>query len=171
MWGFGMSTFRIFRVALVAVPVLLIAACASDPARLPLGGTRDQVLQQLGPPTAIYPDKSGERLQYSRGPLGFEVTNVDIDSTGRVRSVTQELDEGLFDRTIQPGSWREQDILRTYGRPYEITRVLAFDGTVWTWRYRHINDRRLLYVYVDQTGVVDHFNVGDDLLDDNRHRH
>lgn len=146
---------------------LTLAACASDPSRLQLGTSRPDVLQQLGTPTAIYALSAGERLQYSRAPAGFEVSNVDLDASGRVRSVRQELDESLFGSTIEPGRWRMEDVLRTYGPPLQRTRVSAFQGEVWTWRYRHINSRRFLYIYIDPSGVVDHYNVGDDLASDN----
>lgn len=144
----------------------LLAGCASDPSRVQPGTGRDQVLQQLGAPTAVYRTPTGDRLQYSRGPAGFQVSNVDLDASGRVRSVRQELDEGLFGSTIRPGEWRVEDIYFTYGPPFEQTRVTSFDGTVWSWRYLHINNRRLLYIYVDPTGRVDHYNVGDDLMRD-----
>jgi len=144
----------------------LLAGCASDPSRVPLGTDRAQALQQLGPPTSIYALPGGEqRLQYSYGPAGFAVFNIDLDATGHVRSVRQELDEGLFGSTIRPGEWRVEDVLRTYGPPYEQSRVTSFNGVVWSWRYLHINNRRFLYIYIDPTGRVDHYNVGDDLLD------
>ncbi len=157
------------RSALAAV-CLALAACASDPSRVPSGATRDQVLQQIGTPTAVYRMPQGERLQYSRGPAGFTVFNIDLDASGRVRSVRQELQEGLFDSTIRPGEWQVEDVLRTYGRPYQQTRVASFNGTVWSWRYLQINSRRFLYIYVDPGGRVDHFNVGDDLEFDDRRR-
>ncbi|WP_256354159.1 hypothetical protein [Variovorax sp. dw_308] len=141
-----------------------LTGCAGEPTRLPLDSTRAETLQRLGPPTATYAlADGGERLQYSRAPAGFEVNNVDLDKAGRVVSIRQELDEGLFGNTIQPGAWREPDVLRTYGRPFEISRVTSFDGDVWTWRYKWHNTIRLLYLYVDPQGVVDHYNVGDDL--------
>ncbi|MDM0065141.1 hypothetical protein [Variovorax sp. J31P207] len=155
-----------FTLKAAAVATLLgglLAGCASDPSRVPLGAPRDAVLQQLGPPTATYRFTGGERLQYSRGPAGFQVSNVDLDAAGRVQSVRQELDEGLFGGTIRPGEWRIPDVLFTYGPPYQQTRVTSFNGTVWSWRYLHINNRRFLYIYVDPTGLVDHYNVGDDL--------
>ncbi len=123
----------------------LLAGCANDPSRLPLGVDRAQALQQLGPPTAIYAlPGAEERLQYSYGPAGFAVFNVDLDAAGHVRSVRQELSEGLFGNTIRPGEWRVEDVLRTYGRPYEQSRVSSFDGVVWSWRYLQINNRRFL---------------------------
>ena len=153
---------RSWLAAVVVASALM--GCASEPTRLPLGTTRDQALQQLGTPTARYPlPNGGERLQYSRAPMGFEVSNIDVDASGHVVSVRQELFEGLFDSTIKPGVWRVDDVLRTYGRPYEITRVTSFNGDVWTWRYKSINARRLLYIYVRPDGVVDHYHTGDDL--------
>lgn len=153
---------RAWFAAVVAASVLM--GCASEPTRLPLGTTRDQALQQLGAPTAIYPlQGGGERLQYSRAPMGFEVSNIDVDASGHVVSIRQELFEGLFDSTIKPGVWRVDDVLRTYGRPYEITRVSSFNGDVWSWRYKSMNAHRLLYIYVRPDGVVDHYHTGDDL--------
>lgn len=144
----------------------LVAGCASDPSRLELGRSRAEALQQLGTPTAVYPSSSGERLQYSRAPAGTEVNNVDLDAAGRVVSVRQELDERLFGSTIQPDIWRVADVLRTYGRPMEISRVTSFNGVVWSWRYRAMNSFRFLYIYIDPQGLVDHYSVGDDLTRD-----
>ena len=150
---------------------LALGACAGDPTRMQLGSTRSEVLQQLGQPTAIYALPGGERLQYSRAPAGFEVSNVDLDASGRVRSVRQELDESLFGSTIEPGRWRVEDVLRTYGPPLERARVWSFQGEVWTWRYRQMNARRFLYIYIAPDGVVQHYNVGDDpTSDSNRAR-
>lgn len=145
----------------------LLAGCAAEPTRLALGSSREQTLRELGAPTAVHAlPGGGERLQYSRAPAGFEVNNVDLDASGRVVSVRQELDERLFDRTIQPnvGRWREADVLRTYGRPFEITQVSSFDGGIWTWRYKWQNSPRLLYIYIDPTGVVQRYHTGDDLM-------
>ncbi len=141
----------------------LLAGCAGDPNRLAVGRSRADVLGQLGTPTATYPLGSGERLQYSRAPAGYEVNNVDLDATGHVVSVRQELDEARFGGTIQPGVWRVADVLRTYGRPMEVGQVTSFDGAVWSWRYKAMNSPRLLYIYIGPQGLVDHYSVGDDL--------
>jgi hypothetical protein len=160
------------RVSLGAAPAALaslmaaglLAGCASDPARLGLGGSRAEVLQRLGTPTSTYAlSGGGERLQYSRTPAGTEVSNVDLDAGGRVVSNRQELDESLFERTIQIDAWREADVLRTYGRPYEIREVHAYEGKVWTWRYRVAADTKLLHIYIDPTGRVTRYHTGADL--------
>ena len=152
---------------LVALLGAVLAGCVSEPTRLPLGTDRATTLQRLGAPTATYPlPGGGERLQYSRAPAGVAVNNVDIDASGKVFSIRQELYEGLFDSTIKPGEWRVEDVLRTYGRPGEISRVTSFDGEVWTWRFKSLNNRRLLYIYVDPAGVVDHYHTADELFRD-----
>lgn len=150
--------------AILGVALLGLAGCASDPARLPLGTSRADALQQLGAPTAIYgrPD-GGERLQYSRQPAGFEVNDVDLDAAGRVVAVTQVMNEGLFARDIRVDAWRVPDVLYTYGRPEQVTRVSSFDGDVWQWRYLQANSPRLLYIYIDPQGVVRRWHMGDDL--------
>ena len=142
---------------------LMLAGCASEPTRLALGSTRVEAIAQLGQPSAMYALGNGERRQYSRAPAGYEVNNVDLDAAGRVRSVRQELDERWFDATIQPGVWREADVVRTYGRPFELRQVASYAGVVWTWRYRAVNDVRLLHIYIDPAGLVQRYHTGDEL--------
>jgi hypothetical protein len=147
---------------------MLIAGCVSEPTRLALGTTRADAVKQLGTPSATYAmPAGGERLQYSRAPAGFEVNNVDLDASGHVISISQEMDERLFDSTVKVGEWREADVLRSYGRPYEISQVSSFDGIVWTWRYKLMNTPRLLHIYLDRAGVVQRYHTGDDLMFEN----
>ena len=75
----------------------------------------------------------------------------------------QVLDERRFDHDIQVDKWRQNDVMAFYGRPYEIRRVTSFDGNVWTWRYKSVNERRLLHIYIDPAGVVRRYHTGDDL--------
>lgn len=157
-----MATTALWRSGIAVAALALLSACASDPARLPLGMTKSQAMQQLGAPTAVYALAAGERLQYSRMPMGREVTNVDLDASGNVASVTQELDERYFDKNIQVDRWTQQDVLRTYGPPYEITQVTSFTGNIWSWRYRQINNPRILYIYIDPQGVVRRYHTADD---------
>ncbi len=150
--------------ALVGLALLGLAGCASDPARLPLGTSRADALRQLGAPTAVYPRPGGgERLQYSRQPAGFEVNDVDLDAAGRVVAVTQVMNDAVFAQVIRTDAWRVPDVLYTFGRPEQITRVGSFDGDVWQWRYLQLNSPRLLYIYIDPQGVVRRWHVGDDL--------
>ncbi len=159
------NRFSVKALSFVAV-LAALASCASEPTNLPLGTSRGEALQRLGQPTAVYPlPGGGERLQYSRAPAGFEVNDVDLDAAGRVVAIRQMLDDRAFDRDIHPGVglWREADVLRSYGRPYAVTRVSSFDGVVWSWHYKSMNTRRLLYIYIDPQGVVARYHTGDDL--------
>jgi hypothetical protein len=150
--------------AFVVAAGLLLAGCASEPTRIVPGTTAVETLQRLGPPTGRYPlTGGGERLQYSRMPAGYEVTDIDVDTSGKVVSVTQVLNEARFGHDIKVDQWRQNDVVAFYGRPYEISRVSSFDGTVWTWRYKAVNERRMLYIYIDPTGVVRRYHTGDDL--------
>jgi hypothetical protein len=145
------------------VLALALAGCATDPTRLPLGVTQAEALQRLGPPTATYPRPGGgERLQYSRQPMGFEVNDVDVDASGKVVATAQVLDEGRFAHDIRIDAWRVPDVLYAYGKPEEITRVWSFQGDIWQWRYKQLNTPRLLYIYIDPQGVVRQYGVGDD---------
>jgi len=157
-------------VAVLAL-ALALGGCALDPSRLPLGTTKAEALQRLGPPTSTYPmPAGGERLQYSRGPSGFTVSNLDVDATGKVVSVRQELDDTMFDSTVKVDQWHVPDVLRSYGRPYQVSRVLAFNGEVWAWHYRSNNMPRLFYIYVDPDGLVVRYHTADDLSIDARDR-
>ncbi|MBJ2159570.1 hypothetical protein [Variovorax sp. IB41] len=151
--------------ALAALAVLAaIAGCANEPTRVQPGASAADTLQRLGAPTGRYPlNNGGERLQYSRMPAGFEVTDIDVDASGKVVSVTQVLSEARFGYDIKVNEWRQNDVMAFYGRPYQIDRVSSFDGQVWTWRYKAVNERRMLYIYIDPTGVVRRYHTGDDL--------
>jgi len=154
---------RLF-LAAAALAAGLLAGCASEPTRLPLGVSRAEALQRLGAPTATYPlAGGGERLQYSRQPAGFDVNNVDLDATGRVVAVSSVMSDAWFDREIRVDAWRVPDVLRTFGPPEQITRVFSFQGDVWQWRYLQLNSPRLLFIYIDPQGVVRRYHTGDDL--------
>lgn len=151
-------------LAALALSALVLAGCANDPTRIQPGTTAAETLQRLGAPTGRYPlNGGGERLQYSRMPAGYEVIDIDVDAAGKVVSATQVLSEARFDQDIRVNQWRQNDVMAFYGRPYEISRVSAFDGAVWTWRYKAVNERRMLYIYIDPTGVVRRYHTGDDL--------
>lgn len=151
-------------LAFAAVAALGLAGCANEPTRVQPGASAADTLQRLGAPTGRYPlTGGGERLQYSRMPAGFEVTDIDVDASGKVVSVTQVLSEARFGQDIKVDQWRQNDVMAFYGRPYEISRVSSFDGAVWTWRYKAVNERRMLYIYIDPTGVVRRYHTGDDL--------
>lgn len=160
---------RSSRTRRAAAPAVLLAlalvgaGCANDPARMTLGTPQAQVLARLGAPTARYAlPEGGERLQYSGQPAGQTVVNVDLDPGGRVRAVQQVLDESLF-HAVRIDAWREVDVLRHLGPPAARGGVHAFDGVVWTWRYRQVTVDRLLHLFIDRAGTVRRLQLTDDL--------
>ena len=157
---------RLTRLALGLVAAAGLAACASDPSRLALGTERAQVLQTLGQPTAQYrlngQKNLAEGLQYSFTPMGQAVYNVDLNAQAQVVAVTQSIDESQFPR-IEVDKWTREDVLREFGRPFEVSGVHAFKGEVWTWRYRMGPWNRLLHIYIDPSGRVTRYHTGPDL--------
>jgi phosphoribosylcarboxyaminoimidazole (NCAIR) mutase len=99
---------------LAALTVLAaIAGCANEPTRIQPGATAADTLQRLGAPTGRYPlNNGGERLQYSRMPAGFEVTDIDVDAAGKV--VRAGAHEARDD--IKVNQWRAMSAF--YGRPW-----------------------------------------------------
>jgi hypothetical protein len=150
------------RAAAALMLMAVLAGCASDPARLPVGSTRAEALQKLGKPTATYPlPGGGERLQYSREPSGYEVDNVDLDAAGRVVGVRSMLTYPLYNNPIEIGKWNQDDVLRAYGKPYQVTHVSTFDGAVWSWQYQDNYMPRLFYVYFNPAGTVVRYDTGE----------
>lgn len=163
---------RTMRTVLGALLLASLVGCASDPSRLPMGATRGEVLERLGQPTGQYwvesHENKAERLQYSSQPAGQTVFNVDLNAQAQVVAVTQALDEGRF-ADIQVDRWTRDDVLREFGRPFEVTRVHAFKGDVWTWRYRIGPLNRLLHIYLDPQGVVRRWHPADEYTYDRDH--
>lgn len=114
----------------------LLAGCAHQAPnqRVQPGQTEAQVLGSLGAPTNRYPlpDAAGQRLEYARGPLGFETWMVDLDPAGRVRQVEQVLGPRRFAEVRRGMS--EADLLRQLGRPATRQREYMDRETLF-WRY------------------------------------
>lgn len=132
----------------------LLVGCAGIVQNTPVGAPREQVQQNLGPPTATYPLASGTRLQYSGQPAGRQVYNIDLDATGRVASVSQALQPHLLDR-FSAGGMPVADLQREIGPPAYRGRIFSFSGDVWTWRWEEIDIPRLFHAYVNSQGMVE----------------
>lgn len=157
-----MAAFRLHGIAAVVAAGLLVG-CAWEPTRVPLGTPEAEVIQRLGPPTGRYAMPDGTtRLQYSRQPMGPAVSNVDLDAQGRVRVITQVLEDARFHQDIRSNEWTREDLLRHYGQPAFRSQVSSFKGDVWTWRYHWYNTPRLLHVFVDTQGVVRRYETADE---------
>lgn len=116
--------------------LLVLAGCASQQPsqRVQPGQNETAVLATLGPPTNRYalPEAGGQRLEYARGPQGFETWMVDLDPSGRVRQVEQVLGARRF-AEVKRGM-TEAQLLRLLGRPAERQREYM-DRETFYWRY------------------------------------
>jgi hypothetical protein len=146
------------RRPLLTTCLALLAGCTG----MPLGGVhvapgtpRDAVLAQLGAPQGDLRMANGsERLQYTQQPLGREAWMVDLDPAGRVVAVQQTLDPAHFNRIV-PGQWTVADIQREFGPPARVDSVASWNGPIWTYRWRDIQNADMFYwVYFDAAGVV-----------------
>jgi hypothetical protein len=146
------------RKALIAAAfAALLAGCAGNPFAgfdIAPGTPRDAVIARMGPPLRVVRMPSGERLQYSRQPVGQQAWMVDLDASGRVVQVRQTLTENNFHR-IEPGKWTRDDIEREFGPPAWIDGVASWRGPVMTYRWRDIANSDMFYwIYLDERNVV-----------------
>lgn len=143
------------RMALVLCAALL-GGCATLDERLPAGASQEDVLRELGAPTARYAPLGGQpaRWQYSSQPFGRSVINVDFDAAGRVLRVKEALNEGLMAQRIRAHEWTERDVLREYGPPARTFGVANFEGIIWAWRYTNGAVLRELTIDIDTGGIV-----------------
>ena len=120
--------------ALIVAAVLLAGCAALDrrPAVQP-GQSEAEALSMMGQPTGRYasPD-GGTRLEYATGPAGKTTQMVDLDASGKVRLVTQVLNERNFG-TLLAGTPRSEVLFR-YGRPSE-QRTIWRQAQIWRYRY------------------------------------
>lgn len=137
----------------IAIAVLGVAGCASNPDRVAAGASRDDVLRSYGTPTADIRTPGAERLQYSRQPFGQQVYNIDLNADGKVVAVTQALTMAEFAR-VQLDVWRVADVQRAFGKPALVGQVYSFKGDVWSYRYDYFGTNKQFHVFIDPQGVV-----------------
>ncbi|MDX3907206.1 MAG: hypothetical protein QHC78_16070 [Pigmentiphaga sp.] len=151
-------------VVLLGVAVLL-GACAS-PAGIQPGEPASAVTERLGRPTLQRPlPNGGERLIYSSQPMGQYAWITDIGPDGKVIATTQALTSERF-RMLDAGRWDTERLLFEFGPPAEITRVgLRGEQIVWGYRFREDGVwNSLMYVYVNDQGIVTRYHPGPDPL-------
>jgi hypothetical protein len=115
---------------------LLLGACAAyDGSSLRAGVSSDaDVRSVMGAPGAEYQAADGTtRLVYPHGPLGTQTYIVNVGLDGRVRDVTQALQDGTF-YGIHAGLI-ERDILEMIGPPGEKMHFPRSNTTAWDYRY------------------------------------
>ncbi|GKT24984.1 hypothetical protein [Acidovorax sp. SUPP3334] len=151
--AFSLSMASLARGAAAVGLALALTACASPDFVKP-GASRNEVMQNLGPPVSVTQlPGGGERLLYTTQPSGRQVYHMDFDASGRLVRTDQVL---TFNNLAGiPAGWTVDEVRRTFGPPMLVERVARFDGDIWTYRFRDdLGTRRFAHVHLDPRGVV-----------------
>ncbi|MEO5795715.1 MAG: hypothetical protein ABIP34_12545 [Rhodoferax sp.] len=149
---------RLFVLALFSSLLLALAGCAT----VTPGMTRDEVLSTLGRPTAELERDGIHRLQFSRQPMGQSVVMVDLNSSGRVVQSQEVMNPSHFYTIDVSGTTTQADILWAFGPPATVDGVMAWNGKIWSYRWKDI-ENMWFWVYFDPSGVVRRVQQGPDL--------
>jgi len=138
-----------------AILALSLAGCAQfgRPPPQP-GDSREAVLARLGQPTNVYPDGADTLLEYAYGPMGQYTWMARLGPDGRLRSYEQVLTSARFG-SVKVGQDTKQTILRSFGRPMQVTHYASVDGDVWLYRYKEQDVwNSVMSVEFNRQGVV-----------------
>ncbi len=141
---------RSLSIAAAAISISLLSACAGIGIdKLPPGSSRDQVMQLMGSPGAVYQlrqplgdspyldiDSSGtarQRIEYGGGSYGRHAYMFDFDANNRLLASAQVRSESRFN-AIRAGM-DEQQLLRTLGRPSNVWHLGFQSQNVWAYRF------------------------------------
>jgi len=159
------STRRGLRISLSILATGILAACASM-ATVPPGTPLAQVEEHYGRPTYACPlPDGGQRLIWSRQPMGQEAFGTNVGSDGRIDKIVPLLTDQHFS-VLGQGTWTPQQVLCEFGPPAERDGVgLPGDiKIVWSYRYKQYGVwNSLMYVYFGTDGKqVTRFHPGPD---------
>lgn len=149
---------RLLTSALFSWLLLALAGCAT----VAPGMTRDEVLSSWGRPTAELERNGIHRLQYSHQPQGPSVVMVDLDANGRVVQAREVMHARNFHQIDVSGTTTQADILWALGPPAKVDGVMAWDGDIWSYRWKEVEDM-WFWVYFDPTGAVRRIQQGPDV--------
>ncbi|VCU69786.1 hypothetical protein PIGHUM_01851 [Pigmentiphaga humi] len=143
----------------------LLAGCAT-PAGIQPGESASAAIARIGAPTLQRPlPDGGERLLWSTQPMGQFVWISDVGPDGKVVETFQALTSERF-AMLDSGTWNTDRLLFEFGPPAEISRVgLHGENIVWDYRFREDGVwNSMMYVYVNEQGVVTRHHPGPDPL-------
>jgi hypothetical protein len=154
---------RFHRLAVLALPVFLLPACAGlgGPALQP-GAAEADVVARLGRPTHVYQEGDARLLEYMHGPMGQTTDMARIGPDGRLQSIEQVLTMEKF-AAIVPGKTRQEQVLRTVGAPSEIRYYRNVGMNGWNYPFKESNTwDSMMTIYVDSAGLVQRMENGPD---------
>ena len=146
---------NIARHAWLAAAMVLMAGCAQPWQSIEPGTDQSALIARLGPPRETYnlPD-GGKRLMWPTQPMGTTNTVADIDTSGKVVSVRQVMQESEFNRA-RVNEWTRNDVLINFGRPAETAYFSRMQREVWSYRYVENNiDYMMFHFYFDNQGIL-----------------
>ena len=126
------------KIACCLIALVCLAGCAGYGGRglVPGQATVAEVEAAMGVPALRWQAVDGSLgLAYPRGPPGYHTYLAEFGPDGRLRSLVNVLEPGLFAR-IQPGQTQDE-VLRLIGPPYPgwTEYFERRDELVWEWRY------------------------------------
>lgn len=142
---------RVFTAA-----ALIGATACSTLLREPIvvGDTEAEVLAKWGQPAGRYRAEGIDNLAYPEGSFGQRTYMVRIGPDGHVISAEQVLTDEKFS-TVTIGKTTQDEILRTFGPPYETSYLPLKDYEVWTYAYKESGVwDSLMHVHFDRSGIV-----------------
>lgn len=162
--------FKMMKIASLCA-VLALAGCAALVRETPHPGDPLETVQtKLGPPTAVYPANGGQVLEYATGPMGQFTWMARLGPDGRLVSYEQVLTGEKF-AAIKVDQATKEEVLRTIGRPAEVSRVAMNDYEVWSYRYKEAGVwNSLMHVHFDRNGIVRQMMNGPDPMFEPRDR-
>ena len=157
------------KTTVIALAIAAALSACGTFSRTPRAGTPlAEVTARLGKPDAVYPDPAGGQvLEYRGQPMGQFQHMARIGADGRLVSYDQVLTSENFAK-VQPARWTQDDILRNFGRPAEVSRDRVNGYEVWSYRYKQDGAwNSYMNIYFNGRGEVHHTdNTPDPLLDD-----
>ena len=151
--------------------LVLLGGCAGMIRQAPSPGDPAAVVQQkMGAPTAVYQIGADQVFEYATGPMGQQTFMARIGSDGHLASWEQVLTSEKF-ATVKIDAATREDMLRSFGRPAEVSRVAMHDYEVWSYRYKEAGVwNSLMHVHFDRQGIVRQMMNGPDPLYEPRDR-
>jgi hypothetical protein len=134
---------------------LALLACAQPHQQGQAGEDQSVLIARMGPPRETYDlPNGGKRLMWPTQPMGTTTTAADIDTSGKVQSIRQVLQENEFYRA-EVGKWTRNDVLINFGRPFETSYFSRMKREVWSYRYVENNINYMIFnFYFDDQGVL-----------------
>ncbi|TFW15798.1 outer membrane protein assembly factor BamE [Duganella callida] len=159
------------RLLTLAILTTSLAGCAAMLAPPPQPGDAEAaVRQRLGTPTNIYQDGADTLLEYAWGPWGQYTWMARLGPDRRLISYEQVLTSQKF-ATVKVGKDTKETILRTFGRPTQVTHYYSVEGDVWLYRYKEQDVwNSMMSVEFDRRGVVQAMVNGPDEERENKRR-